>query len=121
MPSTAVCGGCGGGHWRLRHRRSGGSGARSGGPDVVEDPVWWWLTGGGPYRVVSFCFFSYVCRACQRSMANTSLFVVRLQSRRTAKPAAAVANGLCHTRFSEENQVLPICMPGSSFIHVVTS
>jgi hypothetical protein len=27
----------------------------------------------------------------------------------------------CHTRFSEENQVLPICMPGSSFIHIVTS
>jgi hypothetical protein len=28
---------------------------------------------------------------------------------------------LCHTRFSEENQVLAICMPGSSFIHIVTS
>jgi hypothetical protein len=27
----------------------------------------------------------------------------------------------CHTRFSEENQVLAICMPGSSFIHIVTS
>jgi hypothetical protein len=29
--------------------------------------------------------------------------------------------GFCHTRFSEENQVLAICMPGSSFIHIVTS
>jgi hypothetical protein len=28
---------------------------------------------------------------------------------------------VCHTRFSEENQVLAICMPGSSFIHIVTS
>jgi hypothetical protein len=28
---------------------------------------------------------------------------------------------ICHTRFSEENQVLAICMPGSSFIHIVTS
>jgi hypothetical protein len=27
----------------------------------------------------------------------------------------------CHTRFSKENQVLAICMPGSSFIHIVTS
>jgi hypothetical protein len=28
---------------------------------------------------------------------------------------------LCHTQFSEENQVLPICLPGSIFIHIVTS
>jgi hypothetical protein len=60
----------------------------------VEDPVWWWPTGGGSC-VVFFCFFSFVCHACQREAHDKDLiFAVRLQSRRTTKLVAAVLNGL---------------------------
>jgi hypothetical protein len=94
----------------LWHRRGGGFG----GPDAVEgpawwwppvadallcffsveDPTWWWPTVGGPCVVFFAFFLLFVVRVRARHTTKTSLFAVRLQSRRMAKPVAAVPNGL---------------------------
>jgi hypothetical protein len=60
---------------------------------------WWIRCGGGPPVagpvLYFFCFFSFVCHACQREAHDKDLiFAVRLQSRRTTKLVAAVLNGL---------------------------
>jgi hypothetical protein len=102
MPSAVTCGGCGSGRWGLRHRRGGGSGvvvATGGGCPAVLFFQWRIRCGGGPPVagpvLYFFCFFSFVCHACQREAHDKDLiFAVRLQSRRTTKLVAAVLNGL---------------------------